>query len=259
MLTFRNTNIFFACLLIILITFDILYDLPYPVATAVFVSLVYSLILFYGCYYIRSDFFMKVYNLAKTNQKEIAISFDDGPVDNLTLQILATLKQHDVKAIFFCIGNRIPGNEKIFKQISDDDHIIGNHSYTHHFFFDLFSSKKMLHELKMMNRLTLKVTGLKLKLFRPPYGVLNPNLRKAILDGNFIPVGWSVRSMDTVIKDQAKLFTRIIRRLKPGAVYLFHDTSEVTVAILPAFIKHVKDQGYNIVRLDKMLDLQPYA
>ncbi len=202
---------------------------------------------------------MKVFCSAKTEKKEIAISFDDGPVEHLTSKILATLRQHDVKAAFFCIGNRIGGNEKIFKQLCGDDHIIGNHSYTHHFFFDLFSSKRMSAELTMMNQETEKLTGLKPKLFRPPYGVLNPNLRKAIQDGGFTPVGWSVRSMDTVIKDEKKLFDKIIKALKPGAVYLFHDTSEITIAILPAFIKHVKESGYEIVRLDKMLALQPYA
>nr|AUN35648.1 polysaccharide deacetylase [uncultured bacterium] len=111
----------------------------------------------------------------------------------------------------------------------------------------------------MMNRDTEKLIGVKPKLFRPPYGVINPNLRKAIQDGEYTPVGWSVRSMDTVIKDEKKLLEKIKRSLKPGAVYLFHDTSKSTLEVLPIFIKHVKDLGYEIVRLDKMLALQPYA
>ncbi|MEO8768650.1 MAG: polysaccharide deacetylase family protein [Ferruginibacter sp.] len=202
---------------------------------------------------------MKVFCSAKTDKKEIAISFDDGPSENYTPQILETLKEHNVKASFFCIGKHINANEKIFKQLHADDHIIGNHSYSHHFFFDLFSSKKMLKELKMMNSDTEKLTGLKPKLFRPPYGVINPNLRKAILDGEYTPVGWSVRSMDTVIKDEKKLLNKIKKSLKPGAVFLFHDTSKSTHDMLPHFIKHVKELGYEIVRLDKMLALQPYA
>ena len=257
MLTFKNTNIFFALLLIGLIAADILYDLPFYLFFIL--GFFYSLVIFYGCYFIQSNFFMKVFCSAKTDKKEIAISFDDGPSENYTAQILETLKEHNVKAGFFCIGKHINANEKIFKQLHDDDHIIGNHSYSHHFFFDLFSSKKMLRELKRMNSDTEKLTGLKPKLFRPPYGVMNPNLRKAILDGEFTPVGWSVRSMDTVIKDEKKLLDKITKALKPGAVYLFHDTSESTVAILAAFIKHVKELGYEIVRLDKMLALQPYA
>lgn len=257
MLTFKNINIFFTSVLIILVAADILFDLSLYYFLILF--LLYSLILFYGCYFIRSNFFMKVFCSATTDKKEIAISFDDGPAENYTPQILETLKQHDVKAVFFCIGRKIAGNEKIFRQLHEDDHIIGNHSYSHHFFFDLFSSKKMLDELQMMNRDTEKLIGVKPKLFRPPYGVINPNLRKAIQDGEYTPVGWSVRSMDTVIKDEKKLLEKIKRSLKPGAVYLFHDTSKSTLEVLPIFIKHVKDLGYEIVRLDKMLALQPYA
>nr|AUN35647.1 peptidoglycan N-acetylglucosamine deacetylase [uncultured bacterium] len=140
MLTFKNINIFFTSVLIILVAADILFDLSLYYFLILF--LLYSLILFYGCYFIRSNFFMKVFCSATTDKKEIAISFDDGPAENYTPQILETLKQHDVKAVFFCIGRKIAGNEKIFRQLHEDDHIIGNHSYSHHFFFDLFSSKK---------------------------------------------------------------------------------------------------------------------
>ncbi|MBC7534337.1 MAG: polysaccharide deacetylase family protein [Ferruginibacter sp.] len=257
MLTFKNINILFVSVLLLLIAGDILYDLPLIIFPILLV--LYSLILFYGCYYIGSNFFMKVFCSAKTERKEIAISFDDGPAENFTPLILKTLKEHNVKAGFFCIGNRIAGNENIFKQLKEEDHIIGNHSYTHDFFFDLFSSKRMLHELKMMDGDTVKITGLKPKLFRPPYGVMNPNLRKAIIEGGYIPVGWNVRSMDTVIKDKKKLLNKILKALKPGAVYLFHDTSASTVEILPAFIRQVKELGYEIVRLDKMMNLAAYA
>ena len=257
MLTFKNINILFVSVLTLLIAGDILYDFPLILFLALII--LYSMIIFYGCYYIGSNFFMKVFCSAKTERKEIAISFDDGPAENFTPMILKTLKEHNIKAGFFCIGNRIAGNESIFQQLKEEDHIIGNHSYTHHFFFDLFSSKKMLHELKMMDRATVKLTGLKPRLFRPPYGVMNPNLRKAITEGEYIPVGWNVRSMDTVIKDEKKLLNKIIKALKPGAVYLFHDTSASTVAILPAFILRVKELGYEIVRLDKMMNLKAYA
>jgi peptidoglycan-N-acetylglucosamine deacetylase len=137
--------------------------------------------------------------------------------------------------------------------------MIGNHSYSHHTWFDLFSYKKMLGDLKKMDEEMERVTGLQPKLFRPPYGVTNPNLKKAIINGGYIPVGWSVRSMDTVIKDEKKLLNKISRSLKPGAIFLFHDTSKTTLAILPSFIKWVRESGYEIVRLDKMLHLKPYA
>jgi peptidoglycan/xylan/chitin deacetylase (PgdA/CDA1 family) len=172
---------------------------------------------------------------------------------------LQLLKQDNIKATFFCIGNRIAGNENIIKKIKEEGHIIGNHSYSHHFWFDIFSSKKMLDDLKKMDLETEKITGLVPKLFRPPYGVTNPNLKKAIIKGNYTPVGWSVRSMDTVIRNEKKLLDKIKRSLKPGAVFLFHDTSKTTVSILPEFIREVKNKGYHIIPLDKLLHLIPYA
>ena len=154
------------------------------------------------------QFFYKVICSANTDQKEIAISFDDGPASNYTPEILQLLKQDNVKAAFFCIGNRIAGNESIIAKIKEEGHIIGNHSYSHHFWFDLFSSKKMLDDLKKMDQEIERVIGLQPKLFRPPYGVTNPNLKKAIIKGDYTPVGWSVRSMDTVIKNEKNCSTR---------------------------------------------------
>ena len=257
MLNFRNTNIFFSILLIVLIGIDVKYDLPVYIYPLLFI--VYSLVVFYGCYYIGSNFFIKIICSATTDQKEIAISFDDGPSSNYTTEILQLLKQDNVKATFFCIGNRIAGNESILKKIKEEGHIIGNHSYSHHFWFDIFSSKKMLDDLKKMDQETERVIGMLPKLFRPPYGVTNPNLKKAIIKGDYIPVGWSVRSMDTVIRNEKKLLDKINRSLKPGAVFLFHDTSKTTVNVLPEFIREVKNKGYHIIPLDKLLHLNPYA
>ena len=257
MLNFRNTNIFSSILLVVLIGIHMKYGLPFYIYPLLLI--LYSLVVFYGCYYIGSNFFIKIICSANTDQKEIAISFDDGPASNYTTEILQLLKQDNIKATFFCIGNRIAGNENIVKKIKDDGHIIGNHSYSHHFWFDIFSSEKMLDDLKKMDQETERVTGIVPKLFRPPYGVTNPNLKKAIIKGNYIPVGWSVRSMDTMIRDEKKLLDKINRSLKPGAVFLFHDTSKTTVNILPEFIREVKKKGYNIIPLDKLLHLVPYV
>jgi peptidoglycan-N-acetylglucosamine deacetylase len=257
MLNFRNTNIFFVLLLLLLIGLHIKYGLPWFIYPLLFVA--YSLIVFYGCYYVGSNFFIKIICAAATTKKEIAISFDDGPATNYTPEILQLLKTENVKATFFCIGSRIGGNENILRQIKEEGHIIGNHSYSHHFWFDMFSAKKMQDDLQQMDEEMKRVTGLRPKLFRPPYGVTNPNLKKAIVNGGYTPVGWSVRSMDTVIKDGEKLLAKINAGLKPGAVFLFHDTSKTTLEVLPQFIQEVKNKGYQIIALDKLLLLKPYA
>ncbi len=250
-------NILFISLVVLCLAAQRVYSVP--VYFYIILVGVYSLVLFYGCYYVGSNFFIPIICSIKTDKKVIALSFDDGPAAENTLQILQMLKNNNAEAAFFCIGNRIAGNEEILKQAYDEGHLIGNHTFSHHFWFDMFPAKKMLADMRMMDQAMNSVIGKTPKLFRPPYGVTNPNLKKAIIQGNYIPVGWSMRSMDTVIKDEKKLLNKVISKIKPGAVFLFHDTSNTTVAVLPAIIKHIQANGYEIIRLDKMLNLQAYA
>jgi peptidoglycan/xylan/chitin deacetylase (PgdA/CDA1 family) len=257
MLNFKNTNIFFVALLIFLIGYDLLY--PLPVWVYLITLMVYVSILAYGSYYIGAGFYIKSICAVKTAAKQIAISFDDGPANEYTAEILKVLKEQRVQAAFFCIGNRIRGNGSLLKQIHEEGHVIGNHSYSHDMWFDLFSSGKMSADLRMMDLTVEDSIGLRPRFFRPPYGVTNPNLKKAIIRGRYISVGWSIRSMDTVIKDEQRLLQRVMRSVKPGAIVLFHDTSRTTLGILPVFIKQLAASGYEIVRLDKMLKLDPYV
>lgn len=218
----------------------------------------YSLVLFYGCYFISSNFFIKTVCKANTHKKEIALSFDDGPAQNYTPEILQVLREYNIQAAFFCIGKHIEANKDLLKQVHEEGHVIGNHSYTHDKWFDLFSSAKMSAELALTGNLIKDITGKKPKLFRPPYGVINPNIRKAIIKGNYIPLGWSMRSYDTMIKDEQKLLKRITRSIKPGDIFLFHDTCQITLKVLPIFIQHLQQKGFSIVRLDKLLDINAY-
>ena len=256
MLKFGYTTIFAVTLLVATIVADVLFGVPFFLYLVLF--FLYSSALFYGCYYVGSDFFIRITCSAKTDKREIAISFDDGPAA-YTPQILQILKDDGVKATFFCIGKNIAGNEQTLLQLHQEGHLIGNHSFSHHFWFDIFPFKKMLADLQLMDATVKRVIGLQPKLFRPPYGVTNPTVSRAIIQGGYTPVGWSVRSMDTIVKDEEKLLDKMVGKLKPGAVFLFHDTSKATLQILPAFIKQAKENDYQIVRLDKMLNLQPYA
>lgn len=201
---------------------------------------------------------MPMYCSAKTTDKVIAITFDDGPVSEGTPQVLQILKDASVEAAFFCIGERIAGNEAIIRQMDASGHIIGNHSYTHAALFDLFPSKKMLAEMQQLDNELDKVIGKKTKLFRPPYGVMNPNLKNAIIKGGYLPIGWSVRSYDTMSTDADVLLQKVTLQMKPGAIFLFHDRCPVTVAMLPNFLGEVRAKGYRVVRVDKMLGLPAY-
>lgn len=257
MLTFRKINWVFLFLLLLLVVLDFFYAVPWW--GYLLLAGLYALILFYGCAFIQSNFFMRVICKANTSQKTIAITFDDGPAENFTPAILDILRRHQVKAAFFCIGKKIATNTALLKKTISEGHLIGNHSYSHTPFFDLLSVDKMIADLTKADDECAQRIGVTPRLFRPPYGIINPNLRKAILSRGYDTVGWSVRSFDTVSRDQKKLLNKLKGSLKPGAVFLFHDTMEITKKILPEFIEYVKEKGYSIERLDKLLFLQAYA
>jgi len=149
MLNFRNTSIFFVGLLLLAAGLHTRFNIP--VYLYIILVFLYTLLLFYGSYYVGSNFFMKVLCSAKTTSKQIAISFDDGPAEKHTAEILQVLRSKNVPAVFFCIGKHIECNETLLHQLIEEGHIIGNHSYSHHFWFDLFSTKKMLADVQAMN------------------------------------------------------------------------------------------------------------
>jgi len=254
-LTSRAFNIFSIILILVWIWADKYLSIGAP--SYGWLLLIYVTVLFCGSYFIRMGFFLKSISSVKTNEKWIALSFDDGPAE-LTNTVLDILKANQAEAAFFLIGKKIPGNDALLKRMVQEGHIIGNHSFSHHPLFDLFGSGKMLNDMTAMNQLVKNITGLTPRFFRPPYGVTNPNLKKAVMSGGFISIGWSIRSYDTVIKNPRRLVSKILSGLKPGAILLLHDTSETTVAILPKLLKAIQQKGFQIVRLDKMVNLNPY-
>ena len=183
--------------------------------------------LFAACTNLSWGFFIKALCKAKTNERVVALSFDDGPA-TYTQTILNTLKEHSVEATFFCVGKNIAGKEQVISRIVEEGHTIGNHSYSHHFWFDMWGVSKMMSDMQEMDKEVMRVTGLKPVLFRPPYGVINPNLAAAIKTTRYTTIGWSVRSFDTKIKDEQMLLSRITVGLKPGDIILLHDSMAIT-------------------------------
>jgi peptidoglycan-N-acetylglucosamine deacetylase len=253
MLNFKNTSIVFLLLAIIgWVTNWAWYWL-------LLLFILYTVMLFLGSYLVNSQFYMPVICRGKTTEKKIAISFDDGPLAAYSPQILAILAEKNTPAAFFCIGHRVKNNPEILQQMHDQGHLIGNHSYSHHLWFDLFSASKMGNDITAMNEITEDLLQKSPRFFRPPYGVTNPNLAKAVKKSGLVALGWSVRSMDTIAKNEARLLDNLLRSLQPGAIFLFHDTVRITMQVLPAFIDAAREKGYEIVRLDALINERPYA
>ena len=257
MLTFKNTNIVFGALAMLLLLLDIQFTIP--LYLYIIAGIIYSLIIFYGSYYVNSNFFMRVLCSGQTNEKHIAISFDDGPVYEYTPHILQVLRENNVPAAFFCIGHRMVEHGELLKQVHDEGHIIGNHSFSHTPMFDLMPAKQMLHDVKKTDMAMKETIGMQPKLFRPPYGVTTPAMKKVMQRGGYAAIGWSIRSYDTMARDPKKLLNKLTRLLKPGAIILLHDTMQVTLSILPQFIQAARNEGYEFVRLDKLLNVKVYA
>ena len=193
MLNSRIFNILFIVLILVWIWADHRFHIGAPAYG--WLLFIYLSILFCGSYFIRLGFFLKSICSGPAKEKCIAISFDDGPAGENTDRILDILKDYQVQAAFFCIGKNISGREEQLNRMIQEGHIIGNHSFSHHRFFDLFSAEKMLGELNEMSQSCRSITGYSPRFFRPPYGVTNPNLRKAVTQGGFISIGWSIRSL----------------------------------------------------------------
>ncbi|WP_298738232.1 polysaccharide deacetylase family protein [uncultured Chitinophaga sp.] len=255
---YRVTNIITFVLLAVLLA---LHNLWAPLPWWIFALLLagYTAILVWGSMSIAAGFYLPVTCKVNTAEKVVALTFDDGPQGSFTPQVLDILAAQHAPAAFFCIGKNIEANEPLLQRMHAEGHLLGNHSYSHHFWFDLFGAGQMLEELRLTDTLIENATGLRPRFFRPPYGVTNPNLRKAVTRGGYFPLGWNIRSLDTIARKEEELLHRIISRLQPGSIILLHDSMDITVKILPALIEGIRSKGYAIARIDKILNVPAYV
>lgn len=244
---------------LLLLGFAIIIDHYLHTGIWLYICIIIALIGFlaYGSMNISSDYYCTVLCNANTDEKKIALTFDDGPDKTVTPAILDVLKKHDVRAAFFIIGHKAEENPDLIRKIDDEGHIVGSHSYSHHFFFDLFGSQKMIIELQKTDAVLKQILNKKIRMFRPPYGVTNPPLARALKEMKYHIIGWSLRSKDTVPGDD-RLFERLIKWVKPGDIIIFHDTKAQTVKVLDKFIIFAREKNFSFERVDTLLKIEPY-
>lgn len=245
----------FAALLAGLVVIQQFY--PVPGMMYSILSIAYITLVVVGVFSIQMNFFLKSYCRGSKDKKEIALSFDDGPNTQFTPQLLDILSENNIKAAFFCIGEKINTQNSLAKKIDDQGHIIGNHSFSHSVMFDFKRPTRMLKEINATNESIYKAIGKKPKFFRPPFGITNSFLARALEKTNMISIGWSLRSLDTV-KKQEQVLKRIKRKINPGDIILLHDASEKTLNVVRELINWVKTNDYKIVGLDKLLAEEAY-
>jgi peptidoglycan/xylan/chitin deacetylase (PgdA/CDA1 family) len=224
----------------------------------IFVGCLWFLIVFIGSSFISSNYHVKTYCCnPSVKDKKIAITFDDGP-NEMTMAVLDVLQKYNAKAAFFCIGKNIEIYPDVLERIINEGHTVGNHSYSHAPFFDFYNKDQVIAEIVKTDALIEKVLGKKTTLFRPPYGITNPSIRKALSVTKHKTIGWNIRSLDGIIKKKKFLLERIIKRIKPGGIVLLHDTSIETVNVLEQLLSFLEKNNYSVFPLEELLNIKAY-
>lgn len=213
------------------------------------------LLVVYGSFFIRSNYHLKAISKVKTQDNFVAITFDDGPTE-YTEKVLGLLKKEHHKATFFCVGSRIENNPELTQRIISEHHLIGNHTYSHSKQMGFKSTKGVIEELSQTDQIIKSFTGAFPKYFRPPFGVTNPNIMRAIRKTKHKVIGWNIRSLDTVIEDEEKIFLRIKRQLKPGSIILLHDTSDKSIRVLERLLLYLNEINYRSITVEDLIKLE---
>ena len=203
---------------------------------------------------IRSGFYVKTFSYLPVKERIIALTFDDGPHPDITPLVLSILKKYEIKATFFCLGDNLEKNKDLALRVIKEGHLIGNHAYYHSAFFPYYSSKRMKNEIEVCQyQIDLINPPNTPKIFRPPYGATNHNLKKALENTDFKVIGWSIRALDTIFSNPVIILQRVTSRIRPGSILVFHDSQFYTPEIIERVIIFALKRGYKFVRIDKYL------
>ncbi len=189
----------------------------------------------------------KPINANITEEKYIALTFDDGPGE-YTDKLLEGLKERNVKATFFLIGRNAKEYPEVVYKMVQNGNVVGNHTYTHVKLNEL-PVEDALSEINKTNDLLSIITGRSVKYIRPPYGYWNEeiecniSMKKVLWDVD--PRDWCTFNSDCIVK-------HIVENVKPGNIILLHDIFETSVDAAFEVIDILSEQGYKFVTVDDL-------
>ncbi|TGE36081.1 polysaccharide deacetylase family protein [Desulfosporosinus fructosivorans] len=194
------------------------------------------------------------YYMANTQEKTIALTFDDGPDPIDTPDILTILKEKNVRATFFVLGQAVQANPHLVKRLVMEGHEIGNHSFNHD-----YQQRRLVEEIKQTDQEVFASTGVHTYFYRPPGGFLSKNQLETVKKNGHIVALWSVDSKDWRNPGVKQIVDNVMKNVFPGAIILLHDGGyqrTQTVKALGPIIDALRDRGYRMVTLSelKMLD-----
>jgi len=193
------------------------------------------------------------YTQAHVDQPYIAMTFDDGPSAENTPRLLEMLKQRNIKATFFLIGQNVASNPDIVRRILADGHEVGNHSWTHPQLSKL-SDDRVTSEITKTQDAIKDASGFTPTLLRPPYGAITTRQREWIENKFGLNIIlWSVDPFDWKRPGASVITQRILTQVHPGAIILSHDIHKQTVDAMPATLDSLIKKGYRFVTVSQLI------
>ena len=207
-----------------------------------------------------------VYWHGDINQKKIALTFDDGPNQPYTSQILDILKTYNIKATFFLIGKNVEAYPEVVKRMVKEGHSIGNHTYSHPELV-LKLKSQIERQIKKAEEIIFKITGIRPHLFRPPYGLDNPWVFVEAEKMGYLIIKWSVSGGNGGKEiSYDKILNNVLSKVENGSIILLHDGNRLIkeadrsqlVRALPLIIEILENKGYQFVTIPELLGLENY-
>ena len=181
-------------------------------------------------------------------KKLVAFTFDDGPSKENTTYLLKELEKRNAHVSFFIIGDRIKGNEYLIKQLYNDGHTIGSHTFNHKN-LKLLKEEEVHNEINETNKLLTDITGHETIYLRPPYGSYN----NYIFDNNMVIILWSIDTLDWQHKDAEKIKETIVNNVQDCDIILLHDLYPTSIEGALLAMDELKDE-YDFVSIDELIN-----
>lgn len=196
------------------------------------------------------------------NRREVALTFDDGPETNYTPRILSILSRHRVRAAFFCLGQHVAAYPNVLRQIVNQGHIVGNHSWSH---ADLskVTVEEVRSEIRQTNQAIRNLTGLTPLYLRPPFGAISDQEVQTVREFGMKIILWDTDSLDWSGITRDEIVQNVVSQVKPGSIILMHNFMgakglENTIQALPVIITRLRNMGYRFVSLEELLSIPAY-
>jgi len=196
-----------------------------------------------------------------SEEKKVALTFDDGPDDIFTPQILDVLKEKNVKATFFVIGKRAEGYPKVMRRIVDESHLVGNHTWSHPNIMkiSLEDAKQEVLKTEKLLKSYCDDSADRIKIFRSPYGSIDPERVEFISNIGYKIIAWNVDSLDWKGLSAEEVKTNVLENVTEGSIILQHSAGgegedlSGSVEALPEIIDVLKEEGFEFVTIDEIL------